>query len=109
MIKYKCLSCNKSYSNKNDEKFKKWFKNTFKLSDNDINKFIFLLGKGDYPDKYMDDRKFNEKLLPKIEDFYSDFTMDDMKDSDYNHTKMFCKNFEIKRLGECHDLHINPI
>ena len=98
MIKYKCLSCNKNYSNKNDEKLKKWFKNTFELSDNDIDKFILLLRKGDYPDKYMDDRKFNEKLLPKIEDLYSNFTMDDIKDSDYNHAKMFwnkCKNVKI--------------
>ena len=34
LIKYKCLSCNKDYSNKLDEKLKKRFKNTFKFSDN---------------------------------------------------------------------------
>ena len=28
-IKYKCLSCNKCYSNKNHEDLKKRFKNTF--------------------------------------------------------------------------------
>ena len=43
LIKYKCLSFNKDYSNKLDEKLKKRFKNTFKFSDNDINKFILLL------------------------------------------------------------------
>ena len=48
-IKYKCLSCDKDYSNKLDEKLKKRFKNTFKFSDNDINKFILLLRKGVYP------------------------------------------------------------
>ena len=37
LIKYKCLSCNKDYSNKLDEKLKKLFKNTFKVSDNDTN------------------------------------------------------------------------
>ena len=31
LIKYKCLSCNKSYLNKLDEKLKKRFKITFKL------------------------------------------------------------------------------
>ena len=40
LIKYKCSSCNKDYSNKLDEELKKRFKNTFKFSDNDINKFI---------------------------------------------------------------------
>ena len=48
LIKYKCLSCNKDYSNKFDEKLKKRFKNTFKFSKNDISKFILLL-KGVYP------------------------------------------------------------
>ena len=44
-IKYKCLSCNKDYSNKIDEELKKQFKNTFKFSNNDINHFILLLRK----------------------------------------------------------------
>ena len=42
LIKYKCLSCNKDYSNKINEEFKKRFKSTFKFSNNDINKFILL-------------------------------------------------------------------
>ena len=54
-VKYKCLSCNKDYSNKFDDKLKKRFKNTFKFSNNDINKFILLLRKGVYPYEYMDD------------------------------------------------------
>ena len=54
LIKYKCLSCNKDYSNKLDEKLKKIFKNTFTFSNNDINKLILLLRKGVYPYEYMD-------------------------------------------------------
>ena len=70
LIRYKCLSCNKDYSNKLDEKLKKKFKNTFKFSNNDINKFILLLRKGVYPYKYMDDlEKFNETTLPEKEEF----------------------------------------
>ena len=54
LIKYKCLSCNKDYSNKIDKELKKQFKNTFKFS-NDINRFTLLLRKGVYPYEYMDD------------------------------------------------------
>ena len=64
LIKYKCLSCIKGYSNKMDEELKKRFKNTFKFSNNDINKFILLLSKGVYPYKCMDDwKRFNEQRL----------------------------------------------
>ena len=52
-MKYKCLSSNKSYSNKIDEESKKRFKNTFKFTNNDINKFILLLRKEVYPYEYM--------------------------------------------------------
>ena len=55
--KYKCLSYNKDYSNKLDEKLKKKFKNIFKFSNSDVNKFILLLRKAVYPYEYMDDWK----------------------------------------------------
>ena len=48
LIKYKCLTCNKNYSNKIDEELKKRFKNTIKFSNDNINKFILLLRKGVY-------------------------------------------------------------
>ena len=68
LIKYKCLSCNKGYSNKLDEKLKKRFKNSFKFSNNNINKFILLLKKGVYPYEYIDDwESFNEVTLPEKE------------------------------------------
>ena len=48
MIKYKCLSCNQDYSSI-DEELKKWFTNTFKISNNDVILFILLLRKGTIP------------------------------------------------------------
>ena len=42
LIKHKFLSCNNGYSNKIDDELKKRFKNTLKVSNNNINKFIFL-------------------------------------------------------------------
>ena len=47
--------CNKDYLKTIDEELPKWFKNTFKFSNNDINKSIFLLKKGVYPYDHMDD------------------------------------------------------
>ena len=55
----------------------------------------------------MDDReKFNETLLPEKEDFYSHLNMEVITDADYAHAKRVCKDFEIKNLGEYHDLYV---
>ena len=93
--KIKCLSSNINYSNKIDEELKKRFKNTFKFSDNDINKFILLLRKGVYPDEYMDDwEKFNETTLPENEEFYSSLNMEDVTSTDYIMQKEFVKTLK---------------
>ena len=85
MIKCKCLSYSKNYLNKLDEI---GFKNTFKFSNNYINKFIFLLRKVVYPYEYMDDwEKFNETSLPEKEEFYSKLDMEDITEADYMHAK----------------------
>ena len=98
LIQYKCLSCNKDYSKKLDEKLKERFKNTFKVSDNDINKFILLLRKSVYPYEYMDDwGNFNETTLPKKEGFYSNLNMENITDADYMYAKRVFKDFEKKK------------
>ena len=43
LIKCKCLSCSKYYSNKIDEQLKKRFNSTLTFSNNDIGKVILLL------------------------------------------------------------------
>ena len=97
LIKYKCLSCNEDYSSKLDEKLKNQFKNTFKFSNNDINKFILLLRKCVYPYDYMDDwEKFNETTLPEKEEFYSNWNLEDNTAADYMHAKRVGEDFEIK-------------
>ena len=45
LIKYEYFSCNKDYSNKLGGKLEERLKDTFNSSNNDINKFIFLLRK----------------------------------------------------------------
>ena len=107
LIKYKCLSCNKNYSSKLDGKFKKRLKNTLKFSDKVIDKFILLLRKCVYHYEHMNDwEKFNETTLPEKEEFYSNLNMEDITDVGYMHAKRVCKDFEIKNLGEYHDLHL---
>ena len=107
MIKYKCLCCNKDYSNKLDKELKKKFKNTFKFFNNDINNPILLLRKGFYPYEYMDDwEKFIETALPEKEEFYSSLSMEEFTDADYMHGKRVCKDFKIKNLGEYHDWYL---
>ena len=51
----------------------------------------------------MDDwEKINVTSLPGKEDFYCHLNMEHT----YVHTKRVCKNFEIKNLGEHHDLYV---
>ena len=51
----------------------------------------------------MDDwEKFNETSFPAKEDFYSHLNMEDITDVDYAHAKQF----EIKHLGQYHNLHV---
>ena len=101
------MCCNKIYQQKFDEMLKELRFNIYKFSNHDKNKFISLLRKGAYPYEYMDDwGKFNETRLPEKEDFYRHLNMEDITVADYAHTKRVCKYFEIKNLGEYHNLHV---
>ena len=78
---------------------KKRFKNTFKFSNNNVIKSIFLLRKGVYSYEYMDDwKKFNETSLTKKEDFYNHLSMEDVTNADYKHSKRVCIDFGKKKL-----------
>ena len=69
---------------------------TFMFSSYALNKFILLLRKGTfYPCECMDECK----SLIKHHFFYSNLNIEDITDSDYNHTKRVSKDFEIKKLG----------
>ena len=64
-----------------------------------------LLKKSVYHYEYMGDyEKRNETSLPAKEDFYRHLNMKGTTDPDYVHAKRVCKDFEIKNLGEYHDL-----
>ena len=55
----------------------------------------------------MDDwDRFNEEKLPNKSDFYSSLNMDDISEIDYRHTLKVFNKFNIKNLGEYHDLYV---
>ena len=69
-----------------------------------------MLGKGVHLYEYMDSWKsFDETWLPEKEDFYRflHLNMKDITDTNYNHAKRMWKGFEIKNLGEYHDLYVH--
>ena len=66
-----------------------------------------MLGKGIYPYEYIDSwKKFNENTIPPKEAFYSELNLEGISDADYEHVKKVWEAFEIKNLGECHDLYV---
>ena len=66
-----------------------------------------LIRKGIYPYEYMDSwDKFEETSLPSIKHFYSNLNMSGVSDTDYEHTCSFWQEFEIRNMGEYHDLYL---
>ena len=67
----------------------------------------FLTEKGVYPYDYMNSfDKFNESQLPSIEDFYSKLYEEGITDTQHTRAKVIWDNFNIKNLGEYHDLYL---
>ena len=66
-----------------------------------------LLRKGVYPYEYMDGwDKFNEKIIPSKESFYSNLTLENITEVDYIHANNVFKTFELNNLGDYHDLYV---
>ena len=65
-----------------------------------------LIRKGIYPYEYMNSwDRFNEDKLPMKEKFYSRLNMSGVSDDDYEHDCKVWTEFEIKNIGEYHDLY----
>ena len=70
-------------------------------------KFELLTQKGIYPYDYMNSfEKFSERQLPSKEDFYSKLNDCGVSEEDYNYAKMIWGKFDLKNLGEYHDLYL---
>ena len=102
---FKCFNCKRKSFEVFDGDLIKKFKITYRFCNGDIDEFMLLLRKVDYPYKHVNDwDRFNEEKLPN--NFYSSFNMEDISEIDCRHaTKVFNK-FNIKNLGEYHDLYV---
>ena len=69
-------------------------------------KLDLMSKKGVYPYDFMDSfEKFNEKLPPK-EEFYSILNDEHITDKDYQHAQTVWNTFNLKNMGEYHDLYL---
>ena len=57
-------------------------------------------------DEWEKSNKSNKLSLPEDEEFHSHLNMEDITDADYMYTERVCEDFEIKSLGEHHDLYL---
>lgn len=72
-----------------------------------IEQQTIILSKGIYPYEYFDSfSKFDETQLPPKEEFYSTLCECDISEEDYQHALHTWEVFNIKNLGEYHDLYL---
>ena len=63
--------------------------------------------KGIYPYDFMDSfEKFNHKKLPTKEEFYSILYDEQISNEDFEHCKNIWRTFNVKNMGEYHDLYL---
>ena len=63
--------------------------------------------KGVYPYDYMNSfKKFEDSRLPKKEDFFSIMNNEHITDEEYQHAQNVWKTFNLKTMGEYHDLYL---
>ena len=84
-----------------DEAFK-YTKQEFKKE-----QFNLMKQKGIYPYDYMDSfNRFNETQLPNKQDFYSILNNEHISDEQYMHAQNVWNTFNIKTMGDYHDLYL---
>ena len=63
--------------------------------------------KGIYPYEYMDDfEKFKKQSLPKKTSFFSRLKQEKVNEKDFQHAEKVWREFELKNMGEYHDLYL---
>ena len=73
----------------------------------DHQKLKLATRKGVYPYDYIQDSsKFLEEKLPEQKDFYNILNEEELSSADYEHAQHIWQTFNIKNLGEYHDLYL---
>ena len=92
------------------EKFthlRNYFNTRWKHLQNKEEAYPLLLRKLVYPYSYMDGwERFEEKELPPRSVFYNDLSQKDIAVQDYEHAVKVWEAFQLKNLGELHDLYV---
>ena len=105
-LNYKCKDCNKT-SSKSVNGLTEKFSRTYKFCNGNLHKCVLLLRKGVYHYEYMDSwERSNETSLPPKNSFYTKLNLEDISDKDYLHARKVWDVFEIRTLGEYHDLYV---
>ena len=69
--------------------------------------YNLLTRKGIYPYEYMSSwDRFEETQLPPIEAFYSKLNMSSISIDNYQHAQRVWEEFEIRNLGDYHNLYL---
>ena len=103
---YKCDKC-KSKSYKPITQLIEKFPSTYQFCNGDNNNFALFIRKGVYLYDYTNDwDRFKETQLPLMEDFYSELNQTNITEEDYKHAHKVWDTFNIKNLGEYHDLYV---
>ena len=69
--------------------------------------FNLMKRKGVYPYDYMDSfSKFNDRELPKREEFYSLLRGENISEDAYSHAQNVWNTFNLQNMGEYHDLYL---
>ena len=103
---YRCKECKEELKRPTNELIEN-FPGIYQFCNGNLNKFVLLLRKGVYPYEYMDSwEKFDKNTLPPKEAFYSSLNLEDSSDENYAHAQKIWDVFEIKNLGEYHDLYV---
>ena len=78
-----------------------------KLTRSSEDQYALLVRKGVYPYEYVTSwDKVIETQLPPKEVFHSSLNMSDISESDYEHAQKVCRAFNLKKLGEYHNLYL---
>ena len=110
---FNSIECKSCTENNRGEKCKKiieglikTFPSMYQYCNGDLNKFVLLLRKGVYLYEYMGNwENFDETTLPPKEAFYSYLNLEDISNEDYLHAQKVWDVFEIRHLGEYHNLY----